>query len=93
MSDAMVFQKGDLVETNEDCMFEPTLWWLVRDTPPYEGADPYLKARLKGTVLSSDEVTTSVLMQDGQTESLMTDWLDLVHRPINDPAKYDRALL
>lgn len=78
MIDMNDIQSGDRVETND---------YAAR----YEWHD----AGNRGTVTEVDyrNVFIHVLFDNGETDVMSDEALDLIYRPINDPALYDRSLL
>ena len=90
------FQKGDIVETNEDATFELRLTATVGDPLP-EGKSRHFSAGERGMITAiqydkDEPFLVFVHFDDGTDDNLYADWLDLVYRPINDPAQYAHGL-
>lgn len=94
MSDLQV---RDVVETNEYATEDPRLDLLVDGTVP-EGKSRYFTAGERGVIKAieydrGEPFLIYVRFDDGSEDNLYAGSLDLVYRPINDPALYDRSLL
>ncbi len=91
------FQVHDIVETNESAIGEPRITTLVGDAPP-TGKDRYFQAGERATVLTvqyeqGKQFLVYVRFSDGSEDNMYAGWLDLVYRPMDDLALYDRSLL
>ncbi len=84
------FEVGDIVEINEMGWHEPSLERTMT------GRGRQLRRGEHGVVTGfsvSGQMVHVTLRDDQSKDVVPEEWLDLVHRPINDPVLYERSLL
>lgn len=91
------FQVGDYVETNEVATEELRGETILNGYAP-EGKSAYYKPGERGVITdiqydNNEPYLIGVRFSDGVWDNLFAVSLDLVYRPINNPALYAKSLL
>lgn len=92
------FQKGDIVETNENAREHLRLSVILTGRHP-DNQSAYYRPGEKARVVDvgryeGDSTLIEVeFTADGTVDNIYADCIDLVYRPINDPSLYERSLL